>query len=308
MGEVTDTILTQTTVERSAHETGTSVGPEQGGVRRLVSPFRCRVWTQHSRPEEQLTEAACSSLRDSIAANGQHQPALGRPVSNDPECDVEIICGARRCAAARVLRRDLIVEVRNLTDAEAYVAMYEENLLREGDSPYVRGQILVRALRSGTYTSQEQLGRAFNLSHSSVSRLLTLAQLPSVIVGAFRSPDEIREGWGIALHRLWSDLDRRSALASKARSLSNRIKKHSSREVYEMLICASTGSPRARIAYRSIPIRGASGTVLFHEQDQLGRVLFIVPKPNLSPERREAIKQSMLSVLDRAFDGRTEPG
>lgn len=283
----------------SRNEYGQVLDCERGGMRRLISPFRCRVWTQHSRPEEQLTESACRALQDSIATNGQHQPALGRPVNDDPECDVEIICGARRCCAARTLGRDLLVEVRHLTDAEAYVAMYEENLLREGDSPYVRGQILVRALRSGTYTSQEHLGRAFNLSHSSVSRLLTLAQLPSVLVGAFRSPADIKEGWGIALHRLWSDIAKRSALATKARALSARREKCTPRDVYEMLICASTGSRHSRVSYRNIPIRGASGAVLFHEQDQLGRVIYIVPKPNLTPESRQAIKRSLLFVLDR---------
>ena len=169
--------------------------PETRGVRRVLSPFRCRVWTQHSRPEEQLTDSACKSLRESIEKNGQHQPALGRPVSDDPDFDVEIVCGARRHAVAQALARDLLVEVRPMTDAEAYVAMYEENLLREGDSPYVRGQILSRALRSRTYVSQEELGRAFNLSHPAVSRLLMLAQLPTVIITAFPSPDQIRERW-----------------------------------------------------------------------------------------------------------------
>ena len=125
------------------------ISPEARGERRLISPFRCRVWTQHSRPEEQLTEQACRSLRESIARNGQHQPALGRPVANDPDYDVEVICGARRHSAALALGRDLLIEVRPLTDAQAYVAMYEENVERKDDCPYVQGQILRRALLSG---------------------------------------------------------------------------------------------------------------------------------------------------------------
>ena len=102
--------------------------PQIRGERRLISPFRCRVWTQHSRPEEQLTEHALKSLRESVDRNGQHQPALGRPVTDDPDYDVEIICGARRHAAALALGRELIVELRTLTDAQAYVAMYESPL------------------------------------------------------------------------------------------------------------------------------------------------------------------------------------
>lgn len=271
--------------------------PERRGVRRIVNPFRCRIWTQHSRPEEQLTDGACKSLRESIARNGQHQPALGRPVSDDPDYDVEIICGARRHAVAQALKRDLVVEVRPMTDAEAYVAMYEENLLREGDSPYVRGQILTHALRSGTYSSQEELGRAFNLSHSAVSRLLMLAQLPSIVVAAFPSSDEIREAWGVELYRLWSDEATREGVSARARSLARKTPRPQTRKVYETLITPA-GVPRKPYrAYRNVPIRGKSHEVLFHEQDQLDRVMYIIPKQLLSPKRREALTQALLRIL-----------
>ncbi len=272
--------------------------PERQGARRLISPFRCRVWMQHSRPEEQLTDDACKSLRESIAKNGQHQPALGRPVSDDPDYDIEIICGARRHAVARALGRDLLIEVRHLTDADAYVAMYEENLLREEDSPYVRGQILWRALRSGTYTSQEELGRAFNLSHSAVSRLLTLAQLPSIVVAAFHSPDEIREGWGVELFRIWSDESKRSDLTGRARDVANEAPRPAPRETYERLITPSGGQPRNRRAYRNVPIRGSSGVILFHEQDQLARFTYVIPKTLLSPNRRKALRHLLTQFLD----------
>ena len=275
--------------------------PERRGVRRIVSPFRCRIWTQHSRPEEQLTDDACKSLRESIARNGQHQPALGRPVSDDPDYDIEIICGARRHAVARALKRDLVVEVRHMTDAESYVAMYEENLLREGDSPYVRGQILARALRSGTYSSQEALGRAFNLSHSAVSRLLMLAQLPSIVVAAFPSSDDIREAWGVELYRLWSDESKRDGISARARAIAGKTPRPNAREIYDMLLTPSGGPRKRHRAYRNMPIRGTSHEVLFHEQDQLDRVMYIIPKQLLSPKRREALTQAMVRILEDGF-------
>ena len=271
---------------------------ERRGARRIVSPFRCRVWIQHSRPEEQLTDDACKSLRESIARNGQHQPALGRPVSEDPECDIEIICGARRHAVARTLGRDLLVEVRQMSDADAYVAMYEENLLREEDSPYVRGQILWRAFRSDTYPSQEDLARAFGLSHSAVSRLLMLAQLPSLIVSAFPSSADIREGWGVELFKLWNEDDRRDVISARARAISNRSSRLSARAIYELLITPSGGKPRNHRSYRNIPVHGAAHGVLFHEQDRLEHVLYIIPKTLLSPERREALKRAMVRILE----------
>ena len=276
--------------------------PEARGVRRVISPFRCRVWIQHSRPEEQLTDSACKSLRESIEKNGQHQPALGRPVSDNPDFDVEIICGARRHAVAQGLARDLLLEIRPMTDAEAYVAMYEENLLREGDSPYVRGQILSRALRSTAYSSQEELGRAFNLSHSAVSRLLMLAQLPAIILAAFASPDDIREAWGIRLFQAWSDHSFRETLSSRARALAAKPKGSPPKAVYETLISASGGRRKRHRSYRNIPVRGASNSILFHEQDRLDTVIYTIPKRNLSPSRRKAVTRSLISVLDEDQD------
>ncbi len=279
---------------------------EPSGERRLVDPLRCRIWTQHSRPEERLTDEACKGLRDSIEKNGQHQPALGRPANDEPGCDVEIICGARRYSVARALGKPLLVELRNLTDAEAYVAMYEENLLREGDSPYVRGQILLRALRTGTYTTQDDLCRAFNLSHSSVSRLLTVAQLPSVIVGAFRTPDDIKEAWGVTLQKIWSDTTVRPALAEKARSLANRRIRLCSRDTFDALRSPPGGRWAPRMTYRNVPVRGTSGTVLFHEQEQLTRIAFFIPKPDLSPTRLEALKRSLVHILESPSNAQAE--
>jgi len=281
-------------------DSGQAPTPESRGERRLVSPFRCRVWTQHSRPEEQLTEPACKSLRESIAKNGQHQPVLGRPVTDDPDYDVEIICGARRHTAALALGRELLVEVRVISDAEAYVAMYDENVERKDDCPYVQGQILRRALLSGTCTSQEELARAFSLSHSRVSRLLMVAQLPSVVVAAFQSPRDIRESWGVELYQLWKDKDPEHAITGRARALANRQLRQPAREVYETLITPSGGKRSKHRLNRSIPVRGNNGLILFREEEQTGNVLFTIPKTILSTKRWDALRRAMVHILDSA--------
>lgn len=272
--------------------------PEGQGERRLVSPFRCRIWAQHARPEEQLTEWACKSLSDSIAKSGQHQPVLGRPVTDDPGYDVEIICGARRHAAALSLGRDLLVEVRELNDAQAYVAMYEENAQRKDDCPYVQGQILRRAQLSGACSSQDDLAYAFNLSHSKVSRLLMVAQLPSVVVAAFQSPHDIRERWGVELFQLCKDNDPGHTITARARLLVKRQPRPSARGVYQTLITAPAGDSSQPRHNRSTPVKGSNGILLFREQEQTTNVIFSVPKAILSAARRDAIKQAMVRVLD----------
>ena len=271
--------------------------PQIRGERRLISPFRCRVWTQHSRPEEQLTEHALKSLRESVDRNGQHQPALGRPVTDDPDYDVEIICGARRHAAALALGRELIVELRTLTDAQAYVAMYEENVEREGDCPYIQGQILRRALHSGACSSQEELARAFGISHSRVSRLLMIAQLPSIVVAAFEAPQDIRESWGVHLYQLWKSKDPPHPVAERARSIASREPRPPARQIYEYLIAPSGGRIGQRRLARSTPVHGRDGNILFQEQDRLESVTFIVPKTLLTKSGRDLLRQAIISAL-----------
>lgn len=277
---------------------GETTAPERQGERRLISPFRCRIWTQHSRPEEELTAEACQSLRESIAKHGQHQAALARPVTNDPDYAVEIICGARRHAAALALGRDLLVELRPLTDAQAYVAMYEENLEREDDSPYVHGQILWRARLSGTYTSQEDLARAFRLSHSRVSRLLMLAQLPSIVVATFHRPHDIRESWGVDLYQRCTHHDPQHAITARARALMARAGSLSARQVYEALITGPADTPPTPRSSRSTPVRGSRATALFREQERLHSVTYIVPRQLLDDDRRHALRQAIVQVLD----------
>lgn len=273
--------------------------PEARGERRLVRPFRCRLWTQHSRPEEQLTEHACKSLRESIARNGQHQPALGRPVTDDPDYDVEIICGARRLAVALALGRDLLVEVRALNDTDAYVAMYEENAEREDDCPYVQGQILRRALLSGTCASQDDLAATFGLSPSKTSRLMMVAQLPSVIIAAFQSPRDIRESWGVRLYHLWKNGGPQHAIAGKARALASRHPRPQPHEAYETLIGTYDANSAQHRLHRSTPVRGSTGAILFREEEQIANVLFTVPKATLTSGHREAMTQALVKILDR---------
>ena len=77
-----------------------------------VNPFRCRVWSEHERMAEQITEGTCSEEIRSFQRHGQQIPALGRPLRGDPQHDIEVICGARRLFVATHLNRELRIEIR----------------------------------------------------------------------------------------------------------------------------------------------------------------------------------------------------
>src|ERR1700680_1284415 len=184
--------------------------PQEGGwrdVRRSqtmgnvvsISPFRCRMWALHDRLEAGITAETCKSEIASFLKHGQLVPALGRPVNGDPDCDIELIYGARRLFVSRHINRSLRVELREMWDREAIIAMDIENRQRADVSPYERAISYAACLRAGHFGSQQELARALKISASQVSRLLSLAKLPAVVVNAFATPFDICEGWGVDL-------------------------------------------------------------------------------------------------------------
>jgi ParB family chromosome partitioning protein len=104
-----------------------------------VDPFRCRVWPGHERFEQSINEESCRAEIDSFLRHGQQSPVLGRPLSDREMYDFEIVCGARRLFVARHLNVPINVQVRELTDQEAVIALDIENRQRKDLSPYERG-------------------------------------------------------------------------------------------------------------------------------------------------------------------------
>src|SRR5687768_17678353 len=170
-----------------------------------VDPFRVRMWSLHDRSEQHVNEESCKAEIESFWKHGQLVPALGRALRGDPDHDIELVYGARRLFVARHLNKPLLLDVREMSDREAIVAMDIENRQRKDVSPYERGVSYARWLRSGHFASQDQIARALQISGAQISRLLKLAKLPSVVVSAFATPLDILETWGLALAEAWAD-------------------------------------------------------------------------------------------------------
>ena len=183
-----------------------------------LDPFECRVWASHDRPEEELTEASCRAEMEHIRRHGQAVPVIGRPVADDPNWKAEIICGARRLFIARQLKIPLRVELRQLTDHEAFAIMDGENRLRKDLSYYARGLSYASALRRKLFKSQRELARALGISVTQVTRCVMVAELPTIVIDAFPKSADIREGWGVMLHHVCRDDKLRAALMARAQS------------------------------------------------------------------------------------------
>jgi len=133
------------------------------------------MWALHDRLEQYVTEGSCRGEIDSILKHGQQSPVLGRRVLDDHNYDVELIYGARRLFVARHVNKQIAVDLRDLSDHDAIIAMDIENRLRKDISPYERALSYARWLRTNHFGSQDEIVHALKVSASQVSRLLKLA-------------------------------------------------------------------------------------------------------------------------------------
>jgi ParB family transcriptional regulator, chromosome partitioning protein len=262
-----------------------------------VNPFRCQMWPLHDRLEGHITEKTCRAEIASIARHGQLVPVLGRELKDDPDYDIELIYGARRLFVARHLNKPLAVEVREMSDREALIAMDIENRQRLDISPYERGMSYASWLRSGHFKSQDEIVRALKISPSKVSRLLKLVRLPSVVVDAFRSPAEICEGWGLDLMEALDDPQRRPAVLRKARELRALLPRRCCREVYRLLMTAPGLREKLKPGKRTEIVKDHRGKLLFRLRQQTSAISLVVPNSRLSAGALEQIRLSVTRIL-----------
>lgn len=267
-----------------------------------VNPLRCRLWALHDRLEEHLTEEACKEQIESCRMHGQIVPALGRALQGDPEHDVEIIYGARRLFVARHLARPLLVELREMSDREALIAMDIENRQRVDISPYERGLSYHRWLRSGYFKSQGDIARELNVSASQVSRLLKLARLPAIVLEALGKVADIREEWGIELAAALDDPQRRAAVIRTARGIAGMAERPGSREVFTRLLAASGGGRKVKVRSRDEVVSNAHGVPVFRIRQQRNSLALLLPLQGVSQESLREIRRVMLDILQQQND------
>lgn len=192
---------------------------------RWIEPEHARMWASHNRAYDLLTEDNCRDLIDGIRAQGRQEfPAIVR-ATGDVDVPYEVICGARRHFAITWLRANnykqfrYLVEVRDLTDEEAFRLADIENRDREDISDLERARDYAGALERYYGGRQKDMAARLEVSDVWLSRYLSLARLPEEIVAAFPSIRDVREGHARALKpHLGRETDR-AALIAEARTI-----------------------------------------------------------------------------------------
>ncbi|NHN86863.1 ParB/RepB/Spo0J family partition protein [Acetobacter musti] len=164
-----------------------------------VDPKRCRMWQGHNRDYAALTYENCHELIESIRAQGRQEvPAIVRRLTDDPDFEFEVICGARRHWSVSWLNthnyRDIkfLVEPREMDDEEAFRIADLENRAREDLTDYERAKDYLLGLERYYQGRQKTMADRLNVSEAWLSRYLDLARLPEAVTKAFVSPHDVR--------------------------------------------------------------------------------------------------------------------
>jgi ParB family chromosome partitioning protein len=142
-----------------------------------VDPKRVRPWRYHNRVDSWYTRERCQDLIESIAKDGQQEPAVARKLNGDSEFDYELIYGMRRRYACEALGRKLKLRLVDADDARAAVLMHIENADRQDITPMERALSFQIQIEAKIFPTQEALSEAMNLSKPQVSKMLKAAQL-----------------------------------------------------------------------------------------------------------------------------------
>lgn len=189
----------------------------------LVDPARCRMWEGHNRDYALLTEERCADLIESIKAQGrQEMPAIVRRVRDDPAYDFEVICGARRHWTITWLRAHnypdfrFLIDVRSLSDEEAFRIADIENRARDDLSDLERARDYLRALTSYYDGRQKVMAERINVTESWLSRYLDLARLPAELMVAFPNAQDLHIKHVTAIKPLLKPDDRKDRVFAEA--------------------------------------------------------------------------------------------
>ena len=155
-------------------------------------------------------------------------------------------------------------------------------------------------LRKKVFSSQEEIARTLRRSPAQVSRYLKIAGLPAVVVGAFDTPNDICEAWGVDLADMWADLHRRDALARASRAIAAMPSRPPAREIYRRLLASATQRRAASQVARDEVVKDSEGMPLFRIGMRTRWVCLMIPGDLASADILAELRSDVTRVLECA--------
>lgn len=190
-----------------------------------VAHYRCptakiRLWKEHNRHYDTLNTENCADLIDGFQrAGGQQFAAVVRKVTDSDQYDYEVICGARRHWTASYLEVDLLIDVRTLTDRQAFILQDLENRDRQDISDYERALDYRNALAKYFDNDQTAMAKHLQLNRVLFRRLLSLTELPETVVEAYRDKHGLKAHHADPILKLLAEPKSRRLVLDRAKRI-----------------------------------------------------------------------------------------
>jgi len=165
---------------------------------KTLSPDVIDVSPENERIQEFLDEIALSDLLPSITKYGQQKAGTVRPKGDGR---YELIEGSRRLATVKLLNRDYLALVGEVPDIDVRALSVVENQHKDV-SPYEKAQSYLRILETGEYQNWTQLGLAYGISSSHISRYKACALLDPLFVKILPSPSDMSLSYAESIQAL----------------------------------------------------------------------------------------------------------
>lgn len=159
-----------------------------------VPPSEVFVPESHNRDYSRLNEQNCSDLIQGWKETGRQEiAAIVRPYKGEnSQYRYELVVGSRRHWVAAFRGENLWVEIRDLTDEEAFRCRDVENRARRDINALERAKELRYALEN-FYSSQAQMAERLEVSKTWLSRNMALSILPDEVLDAYADPGDMKE-------------------------------------------------------------------------------------------------------------------
>lgn len=255
-----------------------------------VDPKRVRPWKYHNRTATWYTRERCQDLIDSIAKDGQQEPAVARRLKGDPSFDYELIYGMRRRFACELLGKKLKLRVIEADDAQAAVLMHIENADRQDITPMERALSFQMQIEAKVFATQEALAEAIGLSKGQVAKMLKAAGVLKhvTLAGLFTDRSAIPVIQAYTLAMLLERPGAKEVVLQAAKNLARDGEGRAPAEVIRTLIGSLDRSKKFQPVQKQYNVGAARRVTV--TRNARGKVTLAFPQGLQGVEREEVIK------------------
>lgn len=160
------------------------------------------VFADNIRLQELLDEDSLADILPTMGNSGQQFPGIGREINGV----IEVADGSRRRRAAILSKRDYIVLVGDLTDAEM-TYLSETGNEHQKPSAYEIGLRYKRRLHREFCDNLTHLADDIGLDRKTVRNYIETASIPIEIIRCFKSPNDVSARAGVKLYKLYQQYE-----------------------------------------------------------------------------------------------------